>query len=63
MVLKIVRFCQLILKKVREICKRMDFEGSVSKKEKYSLSRVEFIPVGAVNQRFWIRCTSLNRWH
>ena len=32
----------------------MDFEGSMSKKEN---------SVGALNQRFWIQCASLNRQH
>lgn len=50
-------------KNLRNMCEKGFFEGSMSKKEKYNFRWVEFIAMEALNQSFWIQCTSMNRWH
>lgn len=59
--LKICKILLINIEKNPETYMRIDFEDSMSKKEKYNFRGVEFVLMGALNQRFWIQCTSMTR--
>lgn len=40
---------------------RMDFEDPISKKKNKIFRWVEFILMGALNQRLWIHCTGVTK--